>query len=110
MLVLLLGQATRLVELSEFVVRAKHVNDLVLVHLLHEVASRTAVLTRVELTWLVVEYLANSSGECQTRVAIDVDFANSALSSLAELFFWNTYSVRKCATVSVDDVNVFLWN
>ena len=66
LLVWLLSQATRLVELSELVVRAEHVNDLVLVHLLHEVASGTAVLTRVELTWLVVEYLTNSSGECET--------------------------------------------
>ena len=57
---------SELVELSELVVRTEHVNDLVLVHLLHEVASRTAVLTWVELTWFVMEYLANSSCEGQT--------------------------------------------
>ena len=59
-------KAVLLVELSELVVRAQHLNDLVLVHLLHLVASRTAVLTWVELSWLLVEHLANGSGECQT--------------------------------------------
>ena len=57
-----------LVELSELVVRTKHVDDLVLVHLLHLIASGTTELTRVELTWFVVKHLANSSGEGQTRV------------------------------------------
>ena len=57
---------SELVELSELAVRTKHVSDLVLVHLLHEIASRTAVLTWVELTWFVMEYLANSSCEGQT--------------------------------------------
>lgn len=93
-----------------FAVATEHFFDLVDVEFFHQVACWTAVFTWVEFSWLFSEHLANSSGECQTRVAIDVDFANSALSSLAELFFWNTYSVRKCAAVSVDDVNVFLWN
>ena len=57
---------SELVELSELVVRTEHVNDLVLVHLLHKIASRTTVLTWVELTWFVMEYLANSSCEGQT--------------------------------------------
>ena len=55
-----------LVELSELAVRTKHVYDLVLVHLLHEVASGTAVLAGVELSGLLGEHLAYSSGEGQT--------------------------------------------
>ncbi len=39
-----------LVAVSQLVVRAEHINDLVLVHLLHLVTSGTAVLTRIELT------------------------------------------------------------
>jgi len=57
-------------------VRSKHVDDLVHVHLLHVVTSRTEVLTRVELTWLLSESLTDSSRHSQTRVRVDVDLAN----------------------------------
>ena len=57
-----------LVELGELVVRTEHFNDLVLVHLLHEVASGTAVLTGIEFSGLVSEHLANGSGEGKTGV------------------------------------------
>ena len=81
-----------------------------LVHLFHEVTCRTAVLTRIEFTWLFSEYLANSSSEGKTRVRVDVDLANSALRSLAELLFRNTNCIGELTTVSVDDVNLFLRN
>ena len=68
-----------LVELSKLVVAAEHVDNLVLVHLLHHVACRTAVLTWVELSRLLCEYLAHSGCEGKTRVRVDVDLADGAL-------------------------------
>ena len=56
-----MSAGSRLVEVGELVVRAEHVSDLVLVHLLHEVTSGTAVLTGIEFTRLFVEHLAHSS-------------------------------------------------
>ena len=61
-----LPQSRLLVELCELTVRAEHIGNLVLVHLLHEVACRSAILTWVELSWFVVEYLTNSSSEGKT--------------------------------------------
>ena len=78
------------------------------VKLLHLVAGRTEVFTRVELTGFLVEYLANSCGHCKTAVRVDVDLADSALTGLSELLLGNTDSVRKLATMLVDDVNILL--
>jgi hypothetical protein len=55
-----------------------------------------------------VEYATYGSGHGQTRVRVDVDFANGALSSLAELFLGDTDSVGELTTEGVDFVNVFL--
>ena len=62
----LLPYVCGLVELSELVVGAEHIYNLVLVHLLHLVACGTTILARVELTGFVVQHFAHSSGEGQT--------------------------------------------
>ena len=80
------------------------------VELLHLVTGGTQVLAGVELTGLLVEDLANGCGHGQTGVGVDVDLADSALGSLAELLLGDTYSVGQFATVGVDDVNVLLRN
>ena len=46
----------------------------------------------------------------QTGVGVDVDLANSALCSLAELLLGNTNSVGQLASVLVDDVDILLRN
>ena len=56
----------RLVYLSELVVGAEHVDNLVLVHLLHLVASGAAELAGVKLTGFVVQHTAHGGGEGQT--------------------------------------------
>ena len=99
-----------LVELSELVVRSQHVSDLVLVHLLHLITSRTTVFTWVELTRFLVEYTTNGGSEGQTRVRVDIDLANSTLRSLAELLLRNTYCIRQFATMLVDHIHILLWN
>lgn len=99
-----------LVELSQLAVRSENLFDLVLVELDHEVTSRSAVLTRVELTRFLSEYLTYSCSEGQTRVRVDVDLANSALGCLAELLLRNTNCVRQLSAILVDHVNIFLWN
>ena len=84
-----------LVLLREFVVRAKHVDDFVLVHLDHFLTCRTAVLARVELARFLSEDTTHGSGERETGVAVNVDFANGGLGCLAQLLFRNTYCVRQ---------------
>ena len=80
------------------------------IELLQLVTSGTQVLAGVELSRVVNEDLAYSSGHSQTAVRVDVDLANSALSSLAELLLGNTYCVLQSTTVSVDDLHVLLGN
>ena len=91
-------------------VATQHLNDFVLVQLRHLVASGTAVLAGVKLTGLFNEDLTNSGGKGQTAVAVDVDLANGALGSLAQLILGDTYCIGKIATVGVDDVNILLGN
>ena len=57
-----------------------------------------------------MEYLANGSGEGQTRVRVDVNLANGALRSLAELLLGDTNCVRQLATVLVNHVYILLRN
>ena len=96
--------------LSQLDVRPQNVSDLMLVELYHQVTSRTAVLTWVELTWLLSKYLANSGSKCQTRVRVNVDLTNCTCSSLTQLLLWDTYCIWQLATVGVDDVHILLRN
>lgn len=97
-----------LVELREFVVAAEHVDDLVRVHLDHLIACWSAVLAWVELAWLLGEHLAHGGCEGEAAVGVDVDFANGAVGSLAELFLRDADGIREFATVGVDDVHILL--
>lgn len=101
---------SRLVAVDELAVRTEHIGDLVLVQIHHVLTGLAAVLTRVEVFWVFIECLANTSGEGETRVGVDVDLADSTLGSPAELILWNTDSVWQFTTVLVDDVNILLWN
>ena len=91
-------------------VGAEDIDDLVLIELLHLVAGGSQVLTRVELTGLVVEDLADGCGHCKTAIGVDVDLADSALGGLAELLLGNTYCIGKLAAVCVDDIDILLGN
>ena len=101
---------SRLVAVDELTVRTEHIGDLVLVQIHHVLTGLAAVLTRVEVFWVFIECLANTSGEGETRVGVDVDLADSTLGSPAELILWNTDSIWQFTAVLVDDVNILLWN
>ena len=94
--------------LGELVVAAEHIGNFVLVEFYHEVASGTAVFAGVELSWLFGKHLANGGSEGQAAVAVDVDFANSAGCSLAELLFRNTYCVGQLSAIGVNHVHILL--
>ena len=94
--------------LFSLAVGAKHVDDFVLVELLHVVAGRTEVLAGVELSGLLGENLAHSGGHGETAVGVDVDLANGALGSLAELFFGDTDGIGELAAIFVDGVDILL--
>ena len=93
-----------------FAIAAKHFDDFVLVELSHLIASGTAVLAWVELAWFLSEDFAHRSCEGEAAVAVDIDFAHGALCGLAELLLGDTYCIGHLASVSVDDVNILLWN
>ena len=80
------------------------------VELLQLVASRTQVLAGVELGGLLNHHLAHGSGHSQTAVRVDVDLANGALSSLAQLILGNTDSILQGTTELVDDLYILLGN
>ena len=72
----------------KLVVGTEDVGDFVLVHLLHEVASGTAIFAGVELTGLLVEDLADSGGEGEAGVGVDVNLADCTLAGLLSLTHW----------------------
>ena len=78
------------------------------VKLLHLVTGRSQVFPGIELAGLLIEDLADGGGHRKTAVRVDVDLADSALTGLSELLLGNTDSVRKLATMLVDDVNILL--
>ena len=96
--------------LGELAVRTKHIHNLVDVHLLHVLTSWLQVLARIEVIGVLSQVLTDSSSHSQTRVRVDVDLANSALRSLAELLLGDTYCVGQVTTELVDSVNLVLRN
>ena len=81
-----------------------------LIEFLHEVTGYAAVFARIELTRLLGQHLTHSSGEGETRVGVDIDLANSALRSLAQLLLRYTYCIGQLAAECVDGINLVLGN
>ena len=52
--------------------------------------------------------LTHTGGVGQAGVGVDVDLADGALGSLAELLLGDTYGVGQVATVLVDDLHILL--
>ena len=96
--------------MSGFSVGTEDIDDLVLVELLHLVAGGSEVLPGIEFAGLGGKHLADCGCHGETGIGVDVDLADSALCSLAELVLRDTDSVRKLAAVLVDDVHIFLGN
>ena len=79
-----------------------------LVKLCHKVTCGAAVFAGIEFAGLLIEDLADGSGECKTAVGVDVNLADCALGCLAERLLGDTYRIGQLATVGVDDVDIFL--
>ena len=92
--------------LSQLAVRTEHIHNLVDVHLLHVLTSGLQILTRIEVSRMLSEVLADSSSHSQTRVRVDVNLADSTLRSLTQLLFGNTDSCLQMATELVDGVHL----
>ena len=88
--------------------RTEHIDNLVLVELLHLVAGRTEILAGVKLCGLLVEDLAHGSCHGQTAVGVDIDLADIHLCSLAEFLFGDTDCIGQFTAVGIDDVDIFL--
>ena len=92
--------------LSELTVAAEHIHNLVDVHLLHVLASGLQILTRIEVSRMLGQVLADGSGHGQTRVGVDVDLADSTLRSLTQLLLGDTDGGLEVATELVDGVDL----
>jgi len=80
----------------------------VLVELDEVVASVSEVLAGVVVLRVVDKVLADSSGHSKTTIRVDVDLANGALDSLADLVLGDADSVLDLSTVLVDGGNMLL--
>ena len=99
-------------------VAAEHINDLVGVHLRHVLTGHLAILARVEVVGMLGQGLTHTGGGGPAgggveekglgTVGVDVDLADGALGSLAELLLGDTYGVGQVATVLVDDLHILL--
>ena len=92
----------------KLVVGAEDVDDLVDVHLLHALAGRLEVLARVEVVGVLGEVLADGGGHGEAAVGVDVNLADGALGSLAELLLGDAHGGLQGATVGVDGVHLVL--
>ena len=56
--------------LSQLAVRTEHIHNLVDIHLLHVLTSGLQILTRIEVSRMLSQVLADSSSHSQTRVRV----------------------------------------
>ena len=92
--------------LSEFAVRTEYIHNLVDVHFLHILTGGLQILTRIEVSRMLSQVLADGSGHGQTRVGVDVDLADSALRSLTQLLLGDTDSGLEMTSKLVDGVHL----
>ena len=62
-------------------VAAQNVDQLVGDHVLDSLTSRLQVLTRIEVIRMLVEVLADRSGDSQTNIGVDIDLADGDLAA-----------------------------
>jgi len=82
----------------------------VLVELDKVVTSVSEVLTRIVVIGMLNKVLTDSSSHGKTTIGIDVNLADGALDSLADLVLGNTNSVLNLATELVDGLHMLLRN
>ena len=71
----------------------------------NSISCGSEVLSGVEVVGMLSEMLSNSTGHCQTKVGVDVDFANCHSCSLAEHFFGNTDSIGHFTAIGINHFN-----
>jgi len=84
------------------------VASLVLVESDQVVTSVSEVLTRIVVLGVIDEVLADSSSHGKTTIRVDVNLADGALDSLADLVLGDTDGVLNLATIFVDGLHVLL--
>ena len=74
---------------SDLVVATQNIDNLMLDDALDVVSGNRHILPRIKLRGMIVEVLADRTGESKTHIGIDVDLADSHAGSLAQLFLGN---------------------
>ena len=93
-----------------FVLRAEHVNDLVLDDLFHIRSCIAEVLAGIEMVGVLNVVLSDCRRKRYAQVGVDIDFAYRKLRRLSELRFGNADRVGHGAAVLVDDRDLILRN
>ena len=70
-----------------------------LIKLFQRVAGWSQVFARIEFSRLCREYFSNGPGHCQAAVGVNVDFADRAAGSIAQLFFVDANRVFNLSAV-----------
>ena len=83
-------------------------NDLVGDHVLDSLTGGLQVLARIEVIGMLVEVLADVAGHSQTDIGVDIDLADSQLSSLPQLILGDADGVGHLAAVLVDGFHIVL--
>ena len=79
-------------------------------NLLHRLARRLQVITRIKLLGMLGENLADRPRNGQSVVGIHVDLSDTVLDAALNLLHWDTPGLADLATVFVDNVLQFLRN
>ena len=85
-------------------------NDLVSDHVLDSLTGGLQVLARIEVIGMLVEVLTDVAGHCQTDIGVDIDLADSQLSSLTQLILGDADGIGHVAAVGIDHLHEFLGN
>lgn len=93
-----------------FVLRAEHVNDLVLDDLFHIRSCIAEVLAGIEVVGVLNVVLSDCRRKRYAQVGVDIDFAYRKLRRLSEFRFGNADRVGHGAAVLVDDCDLILRN
>ena len=93
-----------------FACATQNVDEFVADAFLNRRSCGPEILTGIEVRRIVIEMFADSGGCCHTKVAVDVDFANSHTCGFAKHIFGNAFCAGHTSAVLFNGFDVFLRN
>ena len=87
--------------------RTEHFGNLMRDEVIDVLPAVFQVLARVKMIGVLGHMETDAGCQCQTDIGVNIDFADSQGSRLAELVFRDTDGIRKIAAVFIDDFYIF---